>query len=98
MCVCVCVYVCGCEISPVDPIHALALIQTRHAGTFINVDLAVSALEASHALTCVFGNVVSTDAVILAGLHLALIDLHLTVHLCQGQSRDAMCQVMRLVT
>lgn len=83
-----CVRVCLCVILPVDPIYALALIQTGHAGTFINVDLAVLALEAGHALTRVCGDVVSAGGAILAGMHLALIDLHLAVNPCRGQSRD----------
>lgn len=69
-----------CVILPVDPVDALALIQTGHAGTFINIDLAVLALEASHALTLVCGNVVSAGGTVLAGSHLTLIDLYLTVN------------------
>lgn len=80
--------VCVSVILPVDPVYALALIQTGHAGTFINVDLAVLALEAGHALTCVCGDVVSAGGAVLAGMHLALIDLNLTVNPCRGQSRD----------
>lgn len=79
---------CVCLILPVDPIYALALIQTGHAGTFINVDLAVLALEASHTLTRVCCDVVSAGGAILAGMHLTLIDLHLAVNPCRGQSRD----------
>lgn len=69
-----------CVIPPVDPVYALSLIQTGHAGTFINIDLAVLALEAGHALTPVCGNVVLAGGTILAGMLLALIDLHLAVN------------------
>lgn len=79
---------CVCGDVPVDPVYALALIQTGHAGTFINVDLTVLALETSHALTRVHGHVVMAGGAILAGLHLTLIDLHPTVNPCRGQSRD----------
>ncbi len=75
-------------ILPVDPVYALALIQTRHASTFINVDLAVLALEAGHALTRIRGDVVSAGGTVLAGMCLTLIDLHLTVNPCRRQSRD----------
>lgn len=75
-------------ILPVDPVYALSLIQTGHAGTFINVDLAVLALEAGHALTRVFGDVVSAGGAVLAGTRLALIDLHLAVNPCRRQRRD----------
>lgn len=77
-----------CVNLPVDPVYALALIRTGNAGTFINVDLAVLALEAGHALTRVCGDVVSAGGAVLAGMHLALIDLHLAVNPCGGQSRD----------
>lgn len=79
------VCMCVCVILPVDPISALALIQAGHAGTFINVDLAVLALEAGHTLTRVGGDVVSAGGAVLAGMNLALIDLHLAVNPCRGQ-------------
>lgn len=77
---CFCVYV----IVPINPINALALIQTRHAGTFVDVDLAVEALETFHALTSVHGDVIVAGGTILAGLRLALIDLRLTVNPYRG--------------
>lgn len=82
------VWLCVCVILPVDPVYALAPIQTGNAGTFINVDLTVLALEAGHALTCVCGDVVSAGGAVLAGMHLALVYLHLTINPCRGQSRD----------
>lgn len=69
-----------CVTLPVDPIYALALIQTGHAGTFIDIDLAVLALEADHALTLVHANVVSTGGAVLTGTYLTLINLHLAVN------------------
>lgn len=69
-----------CMILPVNPIYALSPIHTGHAGTFINIDLAVLALEAGHALTHVHGNVVLTGAAILTGMYLTLINLHLAVN------------------
>lgn len=77
-----------CVILPVDPVYALALIQTGDAGTFIYVDLAVLALEAGHALTRVRGDVVSAGGAVLAGMHLALINLHLAINPCRKQSKD----------
>lgn len=73
---------------PVDPVYARALIQTGHAGTFINVDLTVLTLETGHALTRVCGDVVSASGAILAGMQLTLVNLHIAVNPCRGQSRD----------
>lgn len=73
---------------PVYPVYALALVQTGHAGAFINVDLAVSALEASHALTRVCSNVVTAGGAILTRTLLALVDFHLAVNPYTRQSRD----------
>lgn len=69
---------------PVDAINAPAVVQTGHAGAFINVDLAVLALESGRALTGIHGDVVDADAAILTGVELTLIDLNLTVHPCRG--------------
>lgn len=77
---------CVCKL-PVDPIYALALIQTGHAGTLINVDLAVLTLEARHALTRVHGDVVSAGGAVLTRMDLTLVDLHLTVNPCRVQNR-----------
>lgn len=65
---------------PVNPIYALALILTRHAGTFVDVDLTVSTLEAGHTLTHVSSNVISTGGAVLTGMYLALVNLHLTIN------------------
>lgn len=65
---------------PVDTINAPAIIQTRHAGTFIDVDLTVLALEAVHTLTCVHGNIVSAGGAVLARLYFTLINLYFTVN------------------
>lgn len=84
----VCVCVCACIVLPVDPIYATALIQTGHDGTFINVDFTVSALEASHALTCICGDMILAGGTVLAGMHLTFINLHLTVNPYSRQCRD----------
>lgn len=75
-------------ILPVDPIFTPTLILTGCAGTFIDVDLAVSALEASHTLALVHGHQVSTRGPVLAWVYFTLIDLHLTIHPCVEHERN----------
>jgi len=70
---------------PVDPVSAPAFIQTGAAGTFVDVDLAVLALEAGQALAGVRGDVVSAGAAVLAGTRLALVDLHLAINPCRAE-------------
>lgn len=74
----------SCPDVPVDAIDAPAAVQTGRACAFINVDLAVLALETGRALAGVHGDVVNADATILTGVELTLVDLHRTVNPCGG--------------
>lgn len=66
-------------VPPVYPVDTLALVQTRWAGTFVDIDLTVEALEAGHTMAGVHGDVVLASGTILTGMLFTLIDLSLTV-------------------
>lgn len=67
---------------PVHQVCTVALVETRTAGTLINVQLTVTALVPGHTLTGVQAHTVVAGGSMLAGLLLTLIDLHFTVHPC----------------
>lgn len=69
-------------VPPVDPVDAPAPVQTRRAGAFVDVDLAVGPLEAVHTPAGVGGHVVQAGPAVLAGTLLTLIDLGLAVGPC----------------
>lgn len=72
---------------PVDPVDTLAPVQTRRAGAFVDVELAVWALEAGHTLAGVGGHVVPAGGAVLAGMLFALVDLGLAVGPCTPARR-----------
>lgn len=66
-------------VPPVDPVDTLALVQTGRAGTFVDVDLTVGALEADHTLAGVHGDVVVAGGSVLTGKLFTLINLSLAI-------------------
>lgn len=66
-------------VPPVDPVDTLAPVETGCAGTFVDVDLTVGALEASHTLAGVCGDVVVAGGSVLTGKLFTLINLSLAI-------------------
>ena len=63
----------------IDTIKTLATVKTRTGGTVVDVDLAVSAIVARGALTCVVVDSILTHSAILTRLRLAFVNINLAV-------------------